>query len=157
MSTFHHHLWFVRSRMGAWDHPSRSHKRFVDAHCAANEHCRRIFLPSNLGWWSFKTWTGALAEPTFTDDIEYWCGKALANNSSIEIGVTPDSLAKTPGLSRLVEIVKQYENLRLSKYFSEDVKQQLRVPGDEFTLTQNAKGKWLKRLWSILLRPGKYE
>ncbi len=142
MSTFHHHLWYVRSRMGAWDHPSRSHKKFIDVHCAANESCRRMFLPANLGWWSFKTWTGAMAEPTFADDIEYWCVKALANDSSIEIGVTPDSFNKTPAIPRLAGIVKQYEDLRLSKYFDEDVKQQLRVPGDEFTLVRDEKGKW---------------
>ncbi|TLM98175.1 hypothetical protein FDZ71_17480, partial [bacterium] len=73
MSTFHHHLWFVRSRMGAWDHPNRSHKKFIDLHCAANEECRRIFLPAELGWWAFKTWSGAQGEPTFSDDIEYLC------------------------------------------------------------------------------------
>ena len=142
MSTFHHHLWFVRSRMGAWDHPSRSHKKFVDIHCAANAMCQRMFMPSNLGWWSFKTWTGALGEPTFSDDIEYWCGKALANDSSIEIGVSPADLAKTPALPRLAAIVKRYEDLRLAKYFGEEVKRELRVPGDEFSLGQDAGGKW---------------
>lgn len=142
MSTFHHHLWFVRSRMGAWDHPSRSHKKFVDIHCAANEGCRRMFMPSNLGWWSFKTWAGALTEPTFSDDIEYWCGKALANDSSIEIGITPKALDETPALSRLAQIVKTYEGLRLSRYFDASVKERLRVPGDEFSLGQDGEGKW---------------
>ena len=142
MSTFHHHLWFVRSRMGAWDHPSRSHKKFIDIHCAGNEECRRMFLPANLGWWSFKTWTGAQTEPTFADDIEYLCGKALANDSSIENGLTPASLDKTPALPRLAAIVKQYEDLRRANYFTDEVKRQLRVPGDEFTLTRNTMGEW---------------
>lgn len=142
MSTFHHHLWYARSRMGAWDHPSRSHKKFVDIHCAANESCRRMFMPANLGWWSFKTWSGALVEPTFPDDIEYWCGKALANDASIEIGITPKALDETPALSRLAQIVRTYEGLRLSKHFDESVKERLRVPGDEFTLGQDGEGKW---------------
>jgi len=142
MSTFHHHLWFVRSRMGAWDHPSRSHKRFIDLHCASNDSCRRMFLPANLGWWSFKTWAGALSEPTYSDDIEYFCGKALANDSSIEIAVNPENLVKTPALPRLASIIKNYEELRLADYFSEDVKQQLRAPGDEFELQQGDDGQW---------------
>lgn len=142
MSTFHHHLWYVRSRIGAWDHPSRSHKKFVDIHCAQNESGRRLFLPTNLGWWSFKTWAGALSEPTFADDIEYLCAKALGSDSSIEIGLTPQSLAKTPALARLAAIVKQYEELRLAKYFREEVKRQLRAPGDEFTLIRGPAGQW---------------
>ena len=40
MSTFHHHLWCVRSRYCAWDHPNRSHKRFIDLHIAENENSR---------------------------------------------------------------------------------------------------------------------
>jgi hypothetical protein len=142
MSTFHHHLWYVRSRVGAWDHPSRSHKKFVDIHCAANEAARRIFMPATLGWWSFKTWTGALSEPTFADDIEYLCGKALGNDSGIEIGLTPQSLTKTPANARLAAIVRQYEDLRLANYFAPDVKEQLRTPGDEFTLVRSPAGQW---------------
>ena len=63
MSTFHHHLWYVRSRIWAWDHPTRSHKRFIDLHCADNENNRRMFLPGELGWWALKNWTGPQGEP----------------------------------------------------------------------------------------------
>jgi len=135
MSTFHHHLWFVRARMGAWDHPTRSHKKFIDIHCAGNESCRRMFLPAHLGWWAFKTWTGPQGEPTFADDIEYLCTKALANNCGLSVmGITPENAPKTPALPRLAAIVKRYEELRRAKYFPESVKEKLRVPGDEFTL-----------------------
>ena len=54
MSTFHHHLWYVRSRMGAWDHPSRGHKKYIDIHCQANDALRRMFLPGHLGWWGHQ-------------------------------------------------------------------------------------------------------
>ena len=81
MSTFHHHLWYVRARMGAWDHPARSHKRFIDVHCAANVAGAKMFLPMNLGWWAAKTWQDGVAsvwsEPTYPDDIEYLLCKAL--------------------------------------------------------------------------------
>ena len=143
MSTFHHHLWFVRSRMGAWDHPTRSHKKFIDVHCVGNDLCRRIFLPAHLGWWAFKTWTGPQGEPTFTDDIEYLCAKALANDSGLSVmGITPENAPKTPALPRLAAIVKSYEELRRAKYFPESVKEKLRVPGDEFTLVEQPKGRF---------------
>lgn len=143
MSTFHHHLWYVRSRMGAWDHPTRSHKRFIDIHNAANADGYRMFLPMHLGWWAVKTWTGPQGEPTFADDMEYLCGKAIGNNVGFSLmGVDPAKFAKNPALQRLGGITRQYEELRHAKYFSESVKARLRVPGDEFTLDQAADGKW---------------
>lgn len=146
MSTFHHHLWYVRSRMGAWDHPTRSHKRFIDIHNAANADGYRMFLPMHLGWWAVKTWTGPQGEPTFADDMEYLCGKAIGNNVGFSLmGVDPAKFAKNPALQRLGGITRQYEELRHAKYFSEAVKARLRVPGDEFTLDQSAEGKWQLR------------
>jgi hypothetical protein len=143
MSTFHHHLWYVRSRMGAWDHPTRSHKRFIDIHNAANADGYRMFLPMHLGWWAVKTWTGPQGEPTFADDLEYLCGKAIGNNVGFSLmGVDPAKFAKNPALQRLGGITRQYEELRHAKYFSEAVKARLRVPGDEFTLDQSLDGKW---------------
>lgn len=142
MSTFHHHLWFVRSRLGAWDHPTRSHKRFIDIHCAANEENQRMFLPGQLGWWAVKTWAGAQGEPTFPDDIEYLCCKALATNTGLSLmGVDPDSIRKIPALSRLAKIFKRYEELRRANYFPESVKTRLKAPGEEFTLVRN-RGMW---------------
>ena len=115
MSTFHHHLWYVRSRMGAWDHPQRSHKRFIDIHCQANQGCNRMFLPANLGWWAVKTWNGAPGEPTFADDIEYLCAKALGTNSGLSLmGIDPDNAANVPALPRLAALIRQWESLRRS-------------------------------------------
>jgi len=143
MSTFHHHLWYVRSRMGAWDHPTRDHKRFIDIHNEANADGYRMFLPMHLGWWAVKTWTGPQGEPTFADDMEYLCGKAIGNNVGFSLmGVDPANFAKNPALQRLGDITRQYEELRHAKYFPESVKARLRVPGDEFTLDQSADGKW---------------
>ena len=143
MSTFHHHLWYVRARMGAWDHPTRSHKKFIDIHCAANEDLKKMFLPGQLGWWAVKIWSGPQGEPTFTDDIEYLCCKAIGTDNGISImGIFPDNISKIPIYERLAKIMKEYEELRRSNYFSESVKNKLKVPGDEFTLIQNPEGKW---------------
>jgi hypothetical protein len=143
MSTFHHHLWYVRSRMGAWDHPNRSHKKFIDIHCQANAGLRRQFLPGNLGWWALKTWQGAMGEPTHIDDIEYLCGKALANNYGLSLmGINPSTVPSIPALPRLAAMVRRYESLRRADYFSDAVKTRVRVPGDEFTLLQTPDGQW---------------
>ncbi|MGD8240174.1 MAG: hypothetical protein PVH68_16585, partial [Armatimonadota bacterium] len=141
-STFHHHLWVLRSRHGAWDHPTRSHKQFIDMHARANAGNERVFLPSNLGWWAFKVWQPPQVERTFPDDIEYWCGKALGTDSGLSLQLYDRSI---PAHTRLAAIVKQYEDLRHAGYFPESVKEKLREPGEEFTLAQDADGKWAFR------------
>ena len=143
MSTFHHHLWYVRSRMGAWDHPTRSHKKFIDIHCQANEVLHRQFLPGHLGWWAVKTWSGPQGEPTFADDIEYLCGKCIGTDAGFSImGIEPATLAVNPVYQRLAGIMKRYEDLRHANYFDHAVKSKLKEPGKEFTLVQDADGRW---------------
>jgi len=143
MSTFHHHLWYIRSRMGAWDHPNRSHKAFIDLHVASNRTYERSFLPTNLGWWAFKTWTGAQTEPTYADDIEYLCGKAMAIGAGLSImGVDPVTITKAPALPRLAAVMRRYETLRRANYFSAAVKGRLAAPRGEFTLEQGPLGEW---------------
>ena len=146
MSTFHHHLWYVRARMGAWDHPSRSHKRYIDLHCEANHAGRGMMLPMNLGWWAVKSWDDAhptRIEPTFPDDIEYLMGKCLGYNFGISLmGVDPDNIDATPAYQRLAPIFKNYETLRRSGYFDDAVTEKLRVPDDEYHLEEGAEGEW---------------
>lgn len=141
-STFHHHLWFVRSRIGAWDHPSRSHKKFIDIHVAANEQQKRMFLPTHLGWWAIKVDQGHQSDPTFADDIEYLCCKALGTDSGFSImGINPGNVDR-PIYRRLSAITQRYEELRHGKRFDESVKAKLREPGAGFTLVQKDDGGW---------------
>lgn len=143
MSTFHHHLWYVRSRMGAWDYPNRSYKRFIDIHSAANAEGRGTYLPMHLGWWEVKNWKSSQASPTFVDDIEYLCAKAIGNDVGFSLmGVTPAVFEKNPALQRLGSVMRQYEELRHAKYFSPVIRERLRVPGDEFMLERRTDGAW---------------
>lgn len=147
MSTFHHHLWYVRARMGAWDHPCRSHKRFIDLHCAANRDGGSMFLPMNLGWWAVQVWSDGSSEthsePTFKDDIEYLGCKALGNDMGLSLmGVTPKNIGKTPAFEQLAPIFKRYEDLRHARVVPDAVKAQLRVPGDEFKLWSSNDGQY---------------
>jgi hypothetical protein len=143
MSTFHHHLWYVRSRSGAWDHPNRSHKKFIDIHCENNDFSRRMFLPAHLGWWALKGWTGAQGEPTFNDDIEYLMCKCIGTDTGFSVmGINPQSFAKSPALARHAALIKRYEDLRHSGKVPEDIKAKLRVPGDEFRLIGGLGGQW---------------
>jgi hypothetical protein len=143
MSCLTHHLWFVRSRAEAWDHPSRGYKKFIDLHCKANEGFEKKFLPGSLGWWKIETQFDFQTERTFTDDIEYLCGKALGGNYSLSFaGITPADLAGNDYVQKLASIIKQYETLRRNNYFGGRVKEKLRQPGAEVSMEQNSDGQW---------------
>jgi hypothetical protein len=143
MSTFHHHLWCVRSRIGAWDHPRRSHKKFIDSHCAANAGNRRMFLPGQLGWWSLMNWGGAQTEPTFSDDIEYLMAKCLGTDTGFALmGIDPNTARNIPSLPRLATIIRRFEDLRHSGKVPEAIKAKLRTPGDDYTLVGDLQNGW---------------
>jgi hypothetical protein len=143
MATFHHHLWFVRSRMQAWDHTIRAHKRFIDIHVASNDGARRLFMPLHLGWSRVLAWLGAEHDVTYRDDAEaMWC-RGLGTDASYSLqAITPDTFATEPWLRQLAPLIRTYETLRRERYFPESVKAKLREPGAEYTLTRAADGEW---------------
>ena len=142
MSTFHHHLWYLRSRLGAWDHPTRSHKRFIDMHCKDNLAYTKMFMPAQLGWWAAKGWTSPDTEPTFPDDIEYLTCKALSTDTGLSLmGIDPVIFKAEPGFARLAGIFKKYEELRHTHKLPEAVLAKLAVPGGEHTLSTDHRGK----------------
>jgi len=166
MSSMIHHWWHYRSRWQAWDRPTRGYKRFIDIHSSSiksdeYEHGLwrgnvaqinkiapaengGLLLPLQLGWWAHQTWNPPQVEPTFSDDIEYLGSKMIGNNAGLAMlgGFDEKALNESPAFRRLNSIIKQYEELRHKNYFSESIKQQLRVPGKDFSLFQSADGAW---------------
>ena len=125
MSTMHHHLWFVRSRLGAWDHPNRAHKNYIDQHNIANIKAKSTcFLPQNLGWWVYgKCDVNDPCQVTrmFMDDYEYLCRLSLANDYSLSfIGMNPQIYKDSDELKRIAALIKRYEDMRLGRILSED-------------------------------------
>ena len=152
MSTFNHQLWFARSRIGAWDAPSKGYKRFIDQHFLDNKGSQQMFLPANLGWWCVFDWTPKDRIRTFPDDLEYVLCKAIAGDHSLSwlMGFEPETLEKSDNARRLGALVKQYEELRLGNYFSPAVREKLGAPNSDFTLEKTAGGRWR-------FRPVKYD
>ena len=141
MAAFLHHLWFLRSRMGAWDHPTRGHRRFIDLHCRSNANFARIFLPAHLGWWAPRVSTGAKDETTHLEDVAYLCTKALADDIGFSLqGLSPGIVRDTPHLARTAAVFRRFEELRRSGVVSDRVRRQLARPGAEFALTQTTEG-----------------
>ena len=147
MSTFHHHLWFVRARMGAWDHANRGYKDFVDMHTESNKSCLNMFLPAHLGWWGIITSNSPYVEATYTDDTEYVLAKCAGWDCGLSPMVfTPETYATSYNLKRLGGLIKKWEDLRLSGYFTEADKSKLKVPGAGFTLVEEKGRSRVRRM-----------
>lgn len=147
MSTFHHHLWYVRSRMGAWDCPSRGYRSFIDFHLAANHDAQASFLPTNLGWWAVKKWSdgpgSTFVESTYPEDIEYLLAKCLGSDSGFAlIGINPGNIKTTPAYDRLAPLFQTYEELRHQNYFPDAIKKIICTPKRDFTLQKTADAQW---------------
>ncbi|MFO1514174.1 MAG: hypothetical protein U1F83_14880 [Verrucomicrobiota bacterium] len=144
MSTFNHHLWFARSRIGAWDAPSKGYKRFIDQHSLDNRNSQQNFLPANLGWWCVFDWTPKDRTRTFPDDIEYMMCKAISGDHSLSwlLGFEPENFEKSYNTRRLGALIKQYEELRLADYFPPTVREKLGAAESDFRLEKAANGRW---------------
>ncbi|MFA6930431.1 MAG: hypothetical protein WCT05_08895 [Lentisphaeria bacterium] len=143
MATFHHHLWYVRSRMQAWDHCVRGHKKFTDLHVDSNDQARRMFLPLHLGWVGLFPWCNSEQEPTYWDDVEYMWSKALATDANFTLQcITPESLQQGSWLKDLAPSIKTYEELRQKGKVSNKIKAKLKELGKEYQLQQDPDGHW---------------
>jgi len=167
MAGMTHNWWRFRSRWQAWDSPVRGFKRFVDIHLAsiksdtykhgeflghspvidrlAKAEQSPLLLPLHLGWWRNQTWSPSpQLEMTFSDDLEYLCCKMIGNNAGLSglSGTDRKSVEANPLLGRLNAMLRQYEELRHGKYFSDSVRAILREPGREFTLFREKDGSW---------------
>ncbi len=145
MSTFHHHLWVVRARMGAWDAAHTGFKEFIDMHRLVNRDCERMFLPSHLGWWAVYPWNGVQPDRTMPDDLEYLLCKSLAADAGLSFvqGFSPDTFDKSEWAQRNAKLIAAYEELRRGGKVPASVRKALGEPGSEFTLDTSAETKAL--------------
>lgn len=144
MSAFDSHFWFARSRMGAWDVPSKAYKRFINQHYVDNLTYAKSFLPRNIGWWAIWDWTPKDRIRMFQEDLEYLLCKSLASGDSLSWieCFTPESFASSASQKRFAPLIRQYEELRLSNHFPEPTRRKLGELNQDFTLEPTKDGQW---------------
>ncbi|MEW6357817.1 MAG: LamG-like jellyroll fold domain-containing protein [Planctomycetota bacterium] len=142
-SCWDHHSWPFHSRIGAWDHPKWGLKRFHDMHIADIPGYRKGgLLQAQLGWWVVNGPTGYSPSET-PDEMEYFCCKTFAHDAPISIqGVYAGARPANARQDEYLAMTGRYERLRLSRYFSDAVIEQLREPGKDFHLVQADDGEW---------------
>ncbi len=130
MSNMRHNLWYVRSRTGAWDRPTRAQKKFIERHAEVNRASqKKTLLPQNLGWWYLgqnRALDPVSADRITTDVYENMGRLGLANDFSLSFqGLTLDVFENCEEVRRFAEQIRRYEALRLAGRLSEEDKELL--------------------------------
>jgi hypothetical protein len=140
-SAWGHYEWAFHSRFGAWDYPNWGLKRFVDAHCRANEDFRRTaLLPGQLGWWVI---TGPERDhPAETpDEFEYLCCKALAYDAPTSFeGVSVGGQPANARQNEYLAMLGRYERLRLAGRCPAELREKLKTERADFHLVEATDG-----------------
>ncbi|MGA2254144.1 MAG: hypothetical protein ABSG53_05730 [Thermoguttaceae bacterium] len=140
-SAWGHYEWAFHSRFGAWDYPNWGLKRFVDAHCRANEDFRRTaFLPAQLGWWVILG--PERDHPAETpDEFEYLCCKALAYDTPTSFeGVSVGGEPANSRQNEYMAMLGRYERLRLSGRCPAALREKLKTEQADFHMVEAADG-----------------
>ncbi|MBR6747640.1 MAG: hypothetical protein IKM07_01775, partial [Clostridia bacterium] len=118
MSSISHGVWWVRTRMGAWDRPTRAFKPYLMRHAEVNGRAQaKNLMPQNLGWWFLgKNLPSKAAErERLTTDVYETMGRlGVANDFSLSFqGLTVQDWRRSEEIKRIADRVRRWEKLRM--------------------------------------------
>lgn len=140
-------LWAARGRGGAWDHPYRGYKNFIDDHVTNNKTWKKWQYVTTLGWYNFypvkKSQPGDYATKyMFSDDVDYIGAKSIAyDHTMVYNGLVEKNVETIPGLKRNLVNFSRYNKLRVDNYFSEEIKSVLREGKYEYRIRKKG-SRW---------------
>ncbi|UCD28982.1 MAG: hypothetical protein JSV03_00420 [Planctomycetota bacterium] len=122
-----HFSWHLNSRMASAD-GSGNIKGYLDERLPAFAHRAANLLPMDVGWYY-------VYDPEATvDQFEYVLQKCLGFGTSISVQTSPYHLRTHPEMGPIFDLVRIYDQLRLSDKVPESVRKLLRKPGREYRL-----------------------
>ena len=136
-------VWACRARMGAWDTPYRNFKKFNMIHHEANKNNSRHFYNSTMGWYNFFPNTDKYPGNQHTkyhhwDSIDHLGAiSVMYNYSTVFNGYN----LNCNGYIRNISHYKFYDELRKSKYFSEETLARARANEHELAIVKKSGGK----------------
>jgi hypothetical protein len=128
-SSWSHYSWHLISRTASAD-GSGDVKHYLDERAPAFAWYASEMMPLDIGWYY-------VYDPAVTaDQFEYILQKCVGFDSSISVQTNPDNLRTHPEMGAIMDLVRTYEDLRLSKKVPEATRKLLREPGREYRLLE---------------------
>ena len=101
----------------------------------------RILQPFEFGWFGFLVHAPD-ADATRPREMEYAWSKALAYGAAMSLETKKKALDANGRTREIFAIIRNWEELKLKNYFPQPIREQLKKPGQEFTLEHAANGQW---------------
>ncbi|MEN2281647.1 hypothetical protein AAGF08_05860 [Algoriphagus sp. SE2] len=138
-----HFFWHIYSRMN-WGEPWYAGFRESQTEYRFNNQAyfKRNFMPGMLGW--FK-----MTPETSVEDMEWMLAKSAGYDAGYALVADLTTVNQNGNSDRILELIGDWEKLRISNSFSAAQKEVMRDSEKEFTLTRISDSEWnLKEVYS---------
>ena len=103
--------------------------------------CIADLLPFEFGWFGYLLHAPD-AEATHPREMEYAWSKALAYGAAMSLETNKKTLDANGRTREIFAMIRNWEELKLRNYFSDQIREQIKQPGREFTLQRTANEEW---------------
>lgn len=138
--------WWMRSIVGAWDHPTHGPRAFHDRHIRMyRDECAADYCAVDLGWWNTQE-ASADGRGYYPEEMEYFGCKSAANDMTVSImgaRVTDGPLGFQ--MDDQLTLAGWWSSARSARAFRDGLPARLAVPGEDWRMRQDAKGRWTVR------------
>lgn len=131
-----HFFWHIYSRMN-WGEPwyggfreSQAEYRFKN-----QAYFKRNFMPGMLGW--FK-----MTPETNIEDVEWLLARSAGYDAGYAFVANMESIEKNGNSNKILELIGDWEKLRLGGIFTEDQKETMRDIDKEFSIKRISDNEW---------------
>ncbi|REG83047.1 hypothetical protein [Algoriphagus antarcticus] len=131
-----HFFWHIYSRMN-WGEPWYAGFRESQAEYRFNNQAyfQRNFMPGMLGW--FK-----MTPETSIEDMEWMLAKSAGYDAGYALVADLPTVSQNGNSDKILELIGDWEKLRISNSFSEAQKEKMRNSDKEFTLKKINEAEW---------------
>ena len=95
----------------------------------------RNYLPNMLGWY-------LLTETTTLADMEWMLARAAGYNAGFAMATSLAALKKNSQTDELLLAIRDWEQLRRARAFSQEQRERLKIPANEFHLVRTGENTW---------------
>jgi hypothetical protein len=135
--------WHIFSRGNTTDYVHTGLIEHFDRESVAGtKWCVADLLPFEFGWFGYLV-HAADAEATRPREMEYAWSKALAYGAAMSLETNKKTLDANGRTREIFATIRNWEELKLQNYFSKQIREQLKKPGQEFTLQRSAHKQWV--------------
>lgn len=131
-----HFFWHIYSRMN-WGEPWYAGFRESQTEYRFNNQAyfQRNFMPGMLGWFR-------MTATTSIEDIEWMLARAAGYNAGYALVADPESITQNKNSDRILELIGDWEKLRISNSFSDAQQEIMRNNSKEFSIEKAGVNTW---------------